>query len=478
MAEEWTGGEYVADLEGGGPAYVWTDSAGNKLATKDPNPPSTPAGLPAGTPIAPPVGGGQYYDPSMQAWITPQPGGGVVISKDKPTEPIPAVEPIASLAGPSAEPVEPVAESPEMFSVILPDGSAASVPVGAATININGRDYHITYSSDGTPNIVGAPAGTILSHLVPVGQPTAEQEQQYVHKYQIADLNPEAMDVLKREGIEGYNLYVEEARQLQEQSYEIQVQSFLSEVGGNLEYYQSLPDDKKQEYLEGFGWKPVEGITSGWQYDISGGETGARATAYLQAQEAFNEGRMPEPEFRQIESDWLGYVSLQEQKVLQTITPASPVQIERFINRYGGSVSQYNSLVDAEGNPDIDARNDYLDRVSDGFAATQRDILNEYNLQPDAEGNYPIYNLTNQDLQDSSLVSALTVMFGNEAVASVQEYADAKDTLAGLPDVPVYDESGDLIGYDYTKISKEQVTPAVVSAVALMTPDYDTATLG
>jgi len=84
---QWQGGEYVEDLEGGGPAYIWHDSAGNKLATKDPNPPSTPAGLPAGTPIAPPVGGGQYYDPSMKAWITPRPGGGVIISQNKPTEP-------------------------------------------------------------------------------------------------------------------------------------------------------------------------------------------------------------------------------------------------------------------------------------------------------------------------------------------------------------------------------------------------------
>ena len=333
MAEEWTGGEYVADLEGGGPAYVWTDSAGNKLATRDPNPPSTPAGLPAGTPISTPS------------------------------------------AASSVEPVEPVAESQEIFSVILPDGTTASASAGATTININGIDYPITYSSAGTPNIVGAPPGTTFSHLVPVGQPTAEG-QEYVQKYQIADLDPEARAVLEERGVEGYNQYVEQARQ----GYEDEVKTFIESSGGNYDIYSKLPDDThKQSYLN-----------------------------MLKAQ----------------------------------------------------SAHQFNME---------------LFRTARSNIAI--DVVNQ-KIQPDAEGNYPLYNLTTQDLQDDRFTSALTLTFGSEVVDSVREYATAKDTLASLPDVPVYDESGNLTGYDYTKISKEQATPAIVSAIAIMTPDFDTATLG
>ena len=231
---------------------------------------------------------------------------------------------------------------PEMLSIETPDGNITNVSVGANTVLINGVEYQIDYSSPDNPIIVNAPSGTTLSHLVAVGE---VGKQDYVPKYQIDALDAEAQQVLKTQGIDALNQYFIGKAQ---DDYKASVKTFLESVGGNYDYWNLLDFNQQKEYLEGFSeYKPViteGGRQIGWEYDISQGETAEKATVFLQAQEAFNEGRMSEPEFRQIESDWLTYVSAQTQRASTAIKPVSPTVIQSI----GGDYSAYISLPQAE----------------------------------------------------------------------------------------------------------------------------------
>jgi hypothetical protein len=399
-----------------------------------------------------------YYDASMGGWVTSQPGGGVVISREKPTEPLPPVEPIdpdkpsegyynpltgmivtpTSSGGFEAkpalqEPIEPVAKSTEMFSVILPDGSTASALAGAATININGTDYPITYSSDGTPNIVGAPPGTTLSHLVPVGQPSAEG-QQYVQKYQIADLDPAAMDVLKREGIEGYNLYVEELQQ---------------QVGG----YKNLGWD---ESMGGYVWEDAQGnktLTPTEVLPIFAPEV--MVTMGQEEQEAFYKLPIEQQIERYNQQIPIAQEKVQEQIETSIQEAGGDVEIYRNLPTPEEKETYYNGLFVTVGNNEKMIKTDYdalpidvketIDKV--GITGYREQILGyEATLAPYQTTLAAIYGLTDEDLNN------LTPTFKEEYLAPY---------------------------YDLSKITLEEAEkPEIREAVAAMYPSLNLEQLG
>lgn len=294
---------------------------------------------------------------------------------------------------------------------------------------------------------------------------------EYVPESQWYSLSAADQEILKSQGVEAFNNVI--AQRIAD--YEGQVKTFLEETGGNFDYWKGLTPEKQKDYLEQSGWQPVKteaGTQVGYSYDISRGET---AEKYAQ----WKRGEITEQQ-------WMDYVEGVEKRAAGFVIPPSPIHIENFITSYGGNVIEYNSLVDSQGNPDIDARNLYLERLSQGSYQKHQDTLQEYvnngKISVDESGNYQLYNLTTQDLQDTKLVTALVNLFGTDTtgkkvdiVGEIRQYAEAKETLKPYA---VYDESGNLTGYDYSKISREQVTPAVISAVNIMTPDVDVDTLG
>lgn len=120
-----------------------------------------------------------------------------------------------------------------------------------------------------------------------------------------------------------------------------QVESYITTVGGNIDYYNSLPDDKKQPYLSSIGsWHPIEGVDKGWQYDATGGETAAMIEKYASGEIT--------------EKQWLDWVAGAKERAAAVTIPSSPAEIERFITASSGSIDLYNKL------PDATAKQSYL----------------------------------------------------------------------------------------------------------------------
>ena len=337
-------------------------------------------------------------------------------------------------------------EMPEAFSITTPDGNVINVPAGASSVLLNGVEYQIDYSSPESPNIIGAPAGTTLSHLVAVGE---AGKQIYVHQYQIKALDTEAQQILRTQGIEALNQYFIGKSQ---EEYRASVKTFLDSAGGDYEYWRLLDFDGQREYL-----KQIETESLKSFIESSGG-------SYEEYLNIVNEDA--------------------RQAYLKNLETQNIVNLETFIRESRGQegLDYYNSLGTKE---EKDAYLQQLQSENQVAYNTQQQnisVIDNYvasgKITKDESGNISGFNLTKDDLKDTDLVTAISALYGSSAVSEIEGRVNAQDTLAGLPDVAVYDESGNITGYDYSKISREQATPEVVNAVKLMTPDYDTDTLG
>lgn len=324
-SEQWQGGEYQADVQGGGPAYVWTDSTGKTILTRTPEPPKSPAGLPAGTSSEKIVVATGFVADGQPEYINY-----AELSKLSPTD-----QALIKTQGIAA------------FNEYKLEQSLLAVG-GQPAVNY----YNLLPSADLTDEqkaeIDAKLAGGITAFTEnPYPDGTKEW---YLFGIQTSAQSFLGDDIDRAGG--SYKEYIGLPTVEAKEAYlgDLPIKKFLSETGGNYEYYATLTPDKQKEYLEGFDWKPVEGVKGGWEFDITRGEAGERATTFLQAQEAFNEGKMPEAEFKQIESDWLAYVEGAKERASGVTIPTSPIQIEKYIISAGGNVDYYESLSDVDKN--------------------------------------------------------------------------------------------------------------------------------
>jgi hypothetical protein len=250
-----------------------------------------------------------------------------------------------------------------------------------------------------------------------------------------------------------------------QKSSEMDLGEYILKTGGDYDYYKALPEAEQKAYLEErLEWKPIEGVAGGYEFDVSGGEYGKKATAFLETQEAFNQGRISEAEFKQAESAWLDYVAGAKERASKVTIPSSPIEIEKFISDAGGSIEHYQSLPKEQQQP-------YLDNLM---------VIYEKNKEAEVEqfikntgGDVAIYNAFATDTEKQSYLDGLY----NTAVAQNTALNNAIQNLNEWKEV---NEAGEVVGYKLYEITQQDLAdnPSLKESIALAFPDYNVDLIG